>query len=81
MRVLEARFYPERRSKPHFFVVGHLLWGDRQRDDDPVFQPAAASASRPIDDKLIYLLNAAKPDCYRRLQALRSEFWSFVAVP
>ena len=74
MRVLEARFYPERRSNPRFLVVGHLLWKDRQHGDDPVFQPTRVTPS-PMTSKLLYLLNAAKPDCFNRLQSLRSEFW------
>jgi hypothetical protein len=80
MRVLEARFYPERRTNPHFYVVGHLLWHDRRGDGDPVFQPSDAS-SRPITFKLNYLMNWAKPDSFHRLQSLRSEFWSFVEIP
>jgi hypothetical protein len=79
MRVLEARFHPERRSNPRFFVVGHLLWRDRHADGEPVFQPSSAS-SRPITFKLRYLTNWAKPDCFHRLQSLRSEFWSFVEI-
>jgi hypothetical protein len=79
MRVLEARFYPERRSNPRFFVVGHLLWPDRHADGDPVFQPSGASSPLVVF-KLEYLTNWAKPDCFRRLQSLRSEFWSFVEI-
>ena len=77
--MLEARFYPERRSNPRFLVVGHLLWKNRHPDDDPVFQPARVAAS-PMTSKLLYLLNAAKPDCFNRLQSLRSEFWCFVEI-
>ena len=79
MRVLEARFYPERRSNPYFYVVGHLLWRDRRGNGDPLFQPCGTS-SRPITFKLNYLMNWAKPDSFRRLQSLRSEFWSFVEI-
>jgi hypothetical protein len=81
VRVLEARFYPERRSSPRFVIVGHLVWRDRQHDDNPAFQPVRSATSAPIAAKLSYLLNAAKPDCFNQLQSLRSDFWAFVEIP
>jgi hypothetical protein len=79
MRVLEARFHPERKSKPEFVVVGHLLWDDLRRWR-PLIQPAATTSSGPLVSKLLYLLNMTKPDSFDQLQSLRSEFWSFVDV-
>ena len=80
MHVLEARFHPRRKGQSEFVVIGHLVWRRLTRRERPVFQPAAAHLSNPILTKLRYLLTVTEPDCFVRLQTLRSEFWSFVAV-
>jgi hypothetical protein len=81
MRVLEARFYPERKSKPEFVLVGRLVWNDERRRGRPLFEPAPRTSSGPLLSKLLYLLNLTKPDSFDELQSLRSEFWAFIEVP
>jgi hypothetical protein len=80
MRVLEARFYPERKTKADFIVVGSLVWNDRRPHDRPQVQPASNATSAPLLSKLLYLLNLTTPDSFDQLQSLRSEFWSFVEI-
>lgn len=80
MRVLEARFYPRRRSQPDFVLVGYLVWDTKRPQGRPLVQPAVSAPSAPLISKLVYLLNLTKPDCFERLQSLRSDFWSFVDV-
>ena len=80
MRVLEARFYPKRKSKADFVVVGCLVWNEQRPLGRPLVQPAPTRTSVPLLSKLLYLLNLTKPDCFDQLQALRNEFWSFVEV-
>jgi hypothetical protein len=82
MRVLEARFHPQRSAE--YFVVGHLVWQGRSERDAPTVEPAAAltfEAEPPaILSKLRYLITATAPGSFERLQILRSRFWSFVEV-
>jgi hypothetical protein len=82
MRVLEARFRPEMESP--FLIVGHLVWLGPPEDDTPIVQPAAAlmrkDGSGTFLSKLDYLVSSTAPDCFERLQHLRSQFWSFVEV-
>jgi hypothetical protein len=80
MRVLEARFYPRRKTQPDFVLICYLVWGGHHLCKQPVVQPATSSLSGPLISKLRYLLNLTKPDCFERLQSLRSDFWSFVDV-
>jgi hypothetical protein len=78
MRVLEARFHPRRRGKPDVLMVGYLVWrSDRRR---PLFEPAQASIPDAVLSKLDYLIDLTEPGSFERLQALRSDFWSFVPI-
>jgi hypothetical protein len=81
MRVLEARFHPRRKGQPDSVVVGHLVWKRGSPRERPVFEPARGGASEPVVSKLRYFVALTEPDCYDGLQALRSDFWSFVRVP
>jgi hypothetical protein len=83
MRVLEARFHPWRKAQGPFLVVGHVVC-DRRR---AVIAPSTSGGeelSAPPEEtmlqKLAYLVGKSGPDAFRRLQHLRSEFWSFVEV-
>jgi hypothetical protein len=80
MRVLEARFHPQRRGQPDFVMVGYLIWKGARPRERPVFEPARGAVADPILRKLQYFLDMTEPGSFERLQALRSEFWSFVPV-
>jgi hypothetical protein len=80
MHVLEARFYPCRKDQPEFLVLGHLVWARQESRASPIFQPANATLPAPTLAKLRYFLAVTAPDCFERLQSLRSEFWSFVEI-
>ena len=82
MRVLEARFRRELDSP--FLIVGHLVWLGSP-DRKPAFVKPAPSlmdgaSSDTFLSKLDYLVSTTAPDCFERLQQLRSRFWSFVEV-
>ena len=78
MRVLEARFHPRRRQQSDVITFGYLVWKSRRRDERPVFEPACAAVPDPVLSKLRYLVGVSEPDVFERLQALRSDYWSFV---
>jgi hypothetical protein len=82
MRVLEARFHPKLGSP--FLIVAHLVWPERPTDAPSVVQPAPSlmeqASARTFISKIEYLVHATAPDCFDRLQRLRSQFWSFVEV-
>ena len=82
MRVLEARFQPELDSP--FLIVGHLVWlgaPDRQPAFvQPAPSPLDSASQRTFLSKIDYLVSSTAPDCFERLQQLRSRFWSFVEV-
>ena len=80
MRVLEARFHQRRRGQPGFETVGYLVWKTGLRGEQPDFEPARATVPPAMITKLHYLIAVSEPDSFERLQALRSEFWSFVAI-
>lgn len=79
MRVLEARFHPQRKGRPDVVTVGYLVWrsGSGER---PEFEAAGGKVSAPMLSKLRYLIEITRPDSYVSLQSLRSQFWSFVEV-
>jgi hypothetical protein len=82
MRILEARFRTELESP--FLIVGHLVWLGSAEDEVPVVHPAPSlvreGSSGTFVSKLEYLVSSTAPDCFERLQLLRSRFWSFVEV-
>jgi len=82
MRILEARFRPEQGSP--FLIVGHLVWLGSLENEEPVVHPAPSlvrdGSSGTFVSKLEYLVSSTAPDCFDRLQLLRSRFWSFVEV-
>jgi hypothetical protein len=82
MRVLEARFHPQRSAE--YLVVGHLVWQGHSERDSPTVEPASAltleSEPTAILSKVRYLITATAPGSFERLQILRSRFWSFVEV-
>jgi len=82
MRVLEARFYPQRIGDEDFIVVAHVVW-DRDRDR-PSVQPSrsliGSEAPATMLAKLQFLVESSAPETFNRLKALKSQFWSFVEV-
>lgn len=80
MRTLEARFHPRRRGQADFVTLGYLVWRDERQDDRPVFEPARAMVPEAVRSKVLYLVGVNEPDSFARLQALRSDYWSFVPI-
>jgi hypothetical protein len=84
MRVLEARFYPQNKSEDEFIVVAHVVWERDVSADAPTVQPAASlvesGAPATMLAKLHFLVVNTAPETFARLQALKSQFWSFVEV-
>ena len=82
MRVLEARFHAEVDSP--FLIVGHLVWLGSPDRKPAIVQPAPSlmreESPAMFLSKLDYLVSSTAPDCFERLQQLRSRFWSFVEV-
>jgi hypothetical protein len=79
MRVLEARFHPRRRAHADFVMLGYLVWR-RRGDERPVFEPGRAAVPDAVLSKLEYLVGVSAPNSFERLQALRSDYWSFVPI-
>jgi len=75
--MLEARFYPRRRSHPVFETVGYLVWKKEAPQARPVFEPVH-SVSASVLAKINYFIAIAEPDPFEGLQTLQSEFWVFV---
>ena len=61
-------------------MIGYLVWRDDRPRARPVFEPARTAVSDPVRSKLRYLVEVTEPGSFERLQALRSEYWSFVPV-
>jgi hypothetical protein len=80
MHMLEARFHPRTRAQSDFVSVGYLVWRDARREERPVFEPARAAIPEAVRLKLEYLVDMTEPGSFERLQALRSEFWSFAPL-
>jgi hypothetical protein len=83
MRVLEARFHPQRDGADDFIVVAHVVWEGDERGEPPNVQPAATLAGTSAATMLIklqFLVARAAPESFARLQSLKSQFWSFVDV-
>jgi hypothetical protein len=84
VRVLEARFHPRHKDGDGFVVVAHLVWDGRPADGIPTVQlapsPASRAAPATLLSKLQYLVAHTSPDCFERLQTLRSRFWTFVEI-
>ena len=80
VRVLEARFHPQRKTRSRFVVVGYLVWRTRRQTERPIFHSITAPGPHPIESKMHYLMRVTEPDCFQRLQSLRSDCWSFVSV-
>jgi len=83
MRVLEVRFRPQ--IDEPLLIVGHLVWYGGVDGEPALLRPAASlegtDSSAVFMAKLEYLVSSTAPDCFERLQQLRSRFWSFVEVP
>ena len=82
MRTLEARFHPQQKDGGDFIVVGRVVWeGDTAR---PVVQPSTEVLIRheqaTLLSKVQYLVSISAHESFERLQALRSQFWTFVEV-
>jgi len=83
MRVLEARFYPQRIGDEDFIVVAHVVWdGDHDRPSvRPSPSPMGSQDPATMLAKLQFLVESSAPETFSRLKALKSQFWSFVEVP
>ncbi len=82
VRMLEARFHPRQKDVGDFIVVGHVMWeGERAR---PVVQPSTellmSREQATLLSKVQYLVSISAHESFERLQALRSQFWTFVEV-
>jgi hypothetical protein len=82
MRMLEARFHPRRKDEGAFIVVGTVVWkGESAR---PIVQPSTEvlmhREQSTLLSKVRYLVSISARESFERLQALRSQFWSFVEV-
>jgi hypothetical protein len=84
MRVLEARFHANRGGGVDFVVVAHVVWEKDVAREPPSVRPAAAfegaAGQAPMLAKLRFLVDRSAPDAFERLQALKSQHWSFVEV-
>jgi hypothetical protein len=84
MRVLEARFHANRGAGGGFVVVAHVVWERGIDREPPRVRPAAAfegaGQRAPMLAKLRFLVDRSAPDAFERLQALKSQHWSFVEV-
>jgi hypothetical protein len=82
MRVLEVRFR-QQLDGPQL-IVGHLIWLGSLDREPALVRPAPALQDAGAPDaflaKLTYLVSRSAPECFARLQQLRSRFWSFVEV-
>ncbi|HEY3355333.1 MAG TPA: hypothetical protein VGQ83_18940 [Polyangia bacterium] len=82
MRVLEARFYPDKRPSERFLVVGRVFCDGRRAVVAPVLAPGSPDPGLPARlTKLNYLVHSAGWRPYKRLVTLESEYWSFVEIP
>jgi hypothetical protein len=84
MRVLEARFHQNRGGSGEFVVVAHVVWERDVAREAPCVRPAAAfegpGGRAPMLAKLRFLVDRSAPDAFERLQALKSQHWSFVEI-
>jgi hypothetical protein len=84
VRVLEARFHPDSKSRQHAVVVGRVLCEGRTARIEPVsFPPEMVKPFEPIKllDELEFVVGSAVGDTFHALVALRGDSWSFVEVP
>ena len=80
MARLEARFHPPDR-RGGYIVVGHVTWPDGERDARIEVSPMLALAPAPATilatfRHLVRRLGSSR----ERLEAIRSEYWTFVEV-
>jgi hypothetical protein len=81
MRVLEARFYPDRRPNDRFLVVGRVVCDGHRAIVAPQLDPGTSDPGLPaMLEKLSYLVHEAGWRPFQRLRALQSDYWSFVEV-
>jgi hypothetical protein len=84
MRILEARFHPQKKSGTALVVVGRI----RCEGPRTWLEPAEVVARDGLDgtavaamrDKLRYLVETSGPQPFERLLRLTSDFWSFVEI-
>jgi hypothetical protein len=77
--MLEARFHPQRRSRPGFETVGYIVWKTDEPGAGPVLEPAPRVPPSVVS-KLNYFIAITGPDSFERLQTLQIDFWSFVPI-
>jgi hypothetical protein len=83
MRVLEARFHPWRKAQGPFVVVGRVFCQRRRAVVEPAptgVEESVGARQGSMLQKLEYLVDRSGRDAFRRLQELRSDFWSFVEI-
>lgn len=81
MRVLEARFHPLSRDCDEVIVIARILCDQDNATVVPAATLKRSATPATMLSKLHYLITISAPDPFRRLQALRSRFWSFVELP
>jgi hypothetical protein len=84
MRVLEVRFYPQKKAGKSFLIVGRVYCEGRKATIEAAsnvrkVEPAAAGAAAMLE-KLDYLVRESAPHPFDQLSELRSDYWSFVEV-
>jgi len=81
--ILQARFRFDGARDAEPITVAHVVWA-HPKDPHPVVQPSFSLQQHPgpatVLVKLQYLVEMTAPDSFARLQALPSQFWSFVDV-
>jgi hypothetical protein len=84
MKKLEARFHPPFAGTGAYIVVGHIVADSTEDGARPRVEaaPSLARHGAPVAilATLRHLVAATAPRSFERLEALRSQYWSFVRV-
>ena len=83
MRVLEARFHPQKRDRGPAVVVGRVYCEGSQVHVQPAgadADPGPIPACSAMEEKLRYLVRITGKPIFQHLRELRSDYWSFVEV-
>jgi|WetSurMetagenome_2_1015567.scaffolds.fasta_scaffold597597_2 hypothetical protein len=84
MRVLEARFHPQKKTGAAIIVVGRVHCGRAHSWVGPAPMVGRsgieAADARAMLEKLRFLVASSGPDPCEKLLTLASEFWSFVEI-
>jgi len=78
-RVLMARFHPFA-DDSQIVSVGRIFCAGERAWIEPIADSGRFTMTASMLAKLRYLIERSAPCPYERLPALRSRFWSFIAV-